>query len=97
MSETADFERLLKQAFAPVDPPASLSVELETRLQRLSDMAWDELESWELEALSDPRNWTRIARPIAAGVVAGGAGAALVVLQMRRGAKPTGLKKLLKR
>ena len=26
--------------------------------------AIDELESWELQSLSDPRNWTRIARPI---------------------------------
>ena len=94
MSETADFETLLKQAFAPVEPPADLAVELETRLQRLSDIAWDELESWELEALRDPRNWTRIARPIAAGVVAGGAGAALIVLRARR-ERPTGLKKLL--
>jgi hypothetical protein len=41
-----DFEALLKQAFAPVDPPASLSQELETRLTRLNEAAWEELEQW---------------------------------------------------
>jgi hypothetical protein len=94
---THDFETLLRQAFAPVEPPAELAARLETRLERLSELAWEELESWELEALRDPRNWTRLARPITAGVMAGGAGAALIVLQLRREAKPTGLKKLLRR
>ena len=93
-----DFEALLRQAFAPVEPPASLSAELETRLTRLNEAAWDELESWELEALRDPRNWTRIARPIAAGVVATGAGGALVLLRARRDAKSRGtLQRLLRR
>ncbi len=92
-----DFEALLREAFAPVEPPASLSEELETRLTRLSEAALDELESWEIEALKDPRNWTRIARPIAAGVVAGGAGTALVVLRVRRQAKKSALDRLLKR
>jgi hypothetical protein len=97
MSDATDFEALLKQAFAPVDPPADLAERVEIRLNRISEIARDELESWELEALRDPRNWTRIARPIAAGVVAGGAGAALVVLRARREARPTGLRKLLPR
>ena len=100
MSESAhspDFEALLKQAFAPVEPPASLSQELETRLTRLNEAAWEELEQWELEALSDPRNWTRLARPIAAGVIATGAGAGLVVLRARRQAKKSTLDRLLKR
>ena len=44
-----DFEALLKQAFAPVEPPASLAQELENRLTRLNEAAWDELESWELQ------------------------------------------------
>ncbi len=92
-----DFEALLRQAFAPVEPPASLSQELETRLERLNAAAWDELEQWELEALSDPRNWTRLARPIAAGVVAGGAGTALIILRARRQAKKSALDKLLQR
>lgn len=93
--EATDFEALLKQAFAPVDPPADLADRLEVRLNRLSELARDELESWELDALRDPRNWTRLARPVAAGVIAGGAGAALIVLRARREAKPTGLRKLL--
>jgi hypothetical protein len=85
MSDAAspDFEALLREAFAPVEPPASLSAELEARLTRLSDAAWDELESWELQALRDPRNWGQLARPIAAGAIAAGAGTALVVLRVR--------------
>ena len=92
-----DFEALLRQAFAPVEPPATLTQELETRLTRLNEAARDELESWELQALRDPRNWTRLARPIAAGVVAGGAGTALVILRARRQAKKSALDRLLKR
>jgi hypothetical protein len=92
-----DFEALLREAFAPVDPPASLSQELESRLTRLNEAAWDELESWELQALSDPRNWAHIARPIAAGVVAAGAGTALVVLRARKQAKKSSLDRLLRR
>ena len=87
MSEPVDFEALLKRAFTPVDPPADLSDRVEERLTILNELAWDELESWELQALRDPRNWTRIARPIAAGVVATGAGGALVLLRARRNAK----------
>ena len=94
---SSDFEALLRQAFAPVDPPASLSEGLEARLTRLNEAAWGELEHWELEALSDPRNWTRLARPIAAGVIAAGAGAGLVVLRARRQAKPSALDRVLRR
>ena len=92
-----DFEALLRQAFAPVDPPASLSLEIEARLTKLSEAAWEELEQWELEALSDPRNWSRLARPVAAGVIATGAGAGLVILRARRQAKKSALDRLLKR
>jgi hypothetical protein len=95
MAEAHDFESLLRRAFAPVDPPADLADRVEDRLTRLNELAWDELESWELQALRDPRNWTRIARPIAAGVIAGGTGVGLVVLRARREAKRSGLKKLL--
>ena len=89
MSDAAsqDFEALLKQAFAPVEPPASLSQELETRLTKLNEAAWDELESWELQALSDPRNWARVARPAAAAVIGAGAGTALVLLRKQRRAR----------
>jgi hypothetical protein len=92
-----DFEALLRQAFAPVDPPASLSLEIEARLTKLSEAAWEELEHWELEALTDPRNWTRLARPVGAGAIAVGAGVGLVLLRARREAKKSAMDKLLKR
>jgi hypothetical protein len=97
MSGAADFESLLREAFAPVEPPADLSERVETRLRRINELAIDELESWELQSLSDPRNWTRIARPIAAGVVATGAGTALVLLAARRNAKRSAAQRLLRR
>jgi hypothetical protein len=97
MSGAADFESLLREAFAPVEPPADLSERLETRLRRINELAIDELDSWELQSLSDPRNWTRIARPIAAGVVATGAGTALVLLAARRNAKRSAAQRLLRR
>jgi len=93
---TADFETLLRQAFAPVDPPAHLTSRLEDRLTRITEMAVDELEAWEVEAMKDPRNWTRVIRPIAAGVVATGAGTALIVLRARHD-KRSRLEKLLRR
>ena len=95
--EAADFETLLRQAFAPVDPPVGLSERLEDRLTRITAMAVDELESWELQAMRDPRNWTRIARPIAAGVVAAGAGTAVVLLRARRNANRSTKDPLLRR
>ncbi len=53
-------------------------------------MAADELEAWELSSMRDPRNW---ARPAAALVAGGAAGAALVLLRTRRRAEtsPGGL------
>jgi hypothetical protein len=92
----ADFETLLRRAFAPVDPPADLGERVEERLQRITELAVDELENWELEAMKDPRNWTRIVRPIAAGVVATGAGTALVILRARHD-KRSRLERLLRR
>ena len=97
MSGAADFESLLREAFAPVEPPEDLAQRVESRLRIINQLAIDELESWELESLSDPRNWTRIARPIAAGVVATGAGTALVLLEARRNAKRSAVERLLKR
>ena len=47
--------------------------------------------------MRDPRNWTRIARPIAAGVIATGAGTALVLLRARRNAKRSAVDRLLRR
>jgi len=76
-----DFERMLRMALSPVDPPDTLKTRVETTLQELTDAAVDELEGWELSAMRDPRNWVR---PAAAAVVAVSAGTALVVLRVRR-------------
>jgi hypothetical protein len=75
-----DFESLLREALTPVDPPADLAQRLEVTLVNLTELAQDELESWELSAMRDPRNWVR---PVAAAMVGAGAGTALVVLRVR--------------
>jgi hypothetical protein len=75
-----DFEALLRRALAPVEPPAHLADRLESTLEDITEMAADELDSWELSAMRDPRNW---ARPAAAVVVGGAAAAGLVVLRAR--------------
>jgi hypothetical protein len=76
----ADIEGLLRQAFRPVDPPESLATRLESTLQELTDLAAEELDSWELRSMRDPRNW---ARPVAAVAIGTAAGAGLVVLRVR--------------
>lgn len=78
---TADFEGLLRQALAPVEPPEHLATRLEQGLQSITEMAAEELDALELSAMRDPRNW---ARPAAAVVLGTGAGAALVLLRARR-------------
>jgi hypothetical protein len=81
MSASApDFESLLRQALAPVEPPEDLVARLEITLVTLTEAAQEELDSWELAAMRDPRNWVR---PAAAAVVGAGAGTALVVLRVR--------------
>jgi hypothetical protein len=85
MSEVfSNFEGLLREALAPVEPPEGMVERLESTLTSLTEMAADELEAWELSAMRDPRNWVR---PVAALVVGGAAGSALVVLQARRRAQ----------
>jgi hypothetical protein len=79
MSAT-DFESLLREALTPVEPPADLAQRLELTLVNLTELAQDELESWELSSMRDPRNWVR---PAAAAVVGASAGTALVVLRVR--------------
>jgi hypothetical protein len=68
MNEMAqsDFEQMLRMALAPVDPPDDLKTRLEHTLQELTDAAVDELESWEIGAMRDPRNWVR---PVVALVI----------------------------
>jgi hypothetical protein len=74
-----DFEALLREALSPVDPPADLAARLELTLVNLTELAQDELDSWELSAMRDPRNWVRPA----AAVVGSAPGTALVVLRVR--------------
>jgi hypothetical protein len=95
MSEAApNFEGLLREALAPVDPPADLILRLESTLTSITEMAVEELEAWELLAMRDPRNWVR---PAVAVVAGGAAGTALVLLRARRRAQeapaaPTGIR-----
>ncbi len=81
MTEAASFEGLLRRALTPVEPPADLAARLESALTSLTELAADELDSWELSAMRDPRNWVR---PAAAMVVGSSAGGALVVLRQRQ-------------
>jgi hypothetical protein len=86
----APIERLLEAALAPVDPPAGLVDELETKLtvmQTAAIEALEEMSDWELAAMRDPRNWVRPAVAIVAGTAAG---TALVLLQVRRGRRQRG-------
>ena len=76
----ADFEALLREALTPVDPPADLAQRLELTLVNLTELAQEELESWEMAAMRDPRNWVR---PAAAALVGASAGTALVLLRVR--------------
>jgi hypothetical protein len=79
-----DIEARLRQALAPVEPPAELAQRLEVTLGSLVELAADELEAWELSAMRDPRNWPRAAlRPAAAVLVGSGAAVGLIVLRTR--------------
>jgi len=77
----ADIETLLSRALQPIDPPDGLSHRLEDTLAELTELAVVELESWELSAMRDPRNWVR---PVIAVVVTATAGTALVLLRVRQ-------------
>jgi hypothetical protein len=74
-------ERLLRSALVPVEPSGALSDRLERRLSELTDLAAGELADWELSTMRDPRNW---ARPVAAAVVGGVAGGALIIVRARQ-------------
>jgi hypothetical protein len=94
MSDAERVERLLRMAFAPVEPPEALSDRLERGLTGMADAAADELADWELSAMSDPRNWVR---PAAAVVVGGIAAGGLVLVRARQQQKKrqgSGLKAL---
>ena len=80
-----DIEARLRAALAPIEPPVHLQQRLEETLDSLVELAAEELEAWELEAIKDPRNWPRAAvRPAAAVVVGSGAAVGLVVLRTHR-------------
>jgi hypothetical protein len=94
MSDAERVERLLKLAFAPVEPPEGLTDRLERGLTEMADAAAGELAEWELSAMSDPRNW---ARPVAAVVVGSVAAGGLVLVRARQQQKKrhtTGLRAL---
>src|SRR3954453_22456597 len=82
-----DIEQPPPTPLAPVEPSASLSERLDTRLTELTAVAFDELADWELAAMRDPRNW---GRPAAAVVIGGTAAAALVQVRAQRRSKKHG-------
>jgi len=82
---SAHFEDMLRAALAPIDPPIHLRERLETTLDSVVGLAAEELESWEIEAIKDPRNWPRATiGPAAAVVVGGGAAVGLALLRTQR-------------
>ena len=81
----SDFERLLRQALVPVEPPPDFALRVEQTLQNLTDIAADELEAWEASTMRDPRNWPQVARPVAAAAVGSAASVALVAVRVRAG------------
>jgi hypothetical protein len=99
MSEAAgdlNLERLLTDALRPIDPPDDLATRLQSTLSAITAQAAAELSSWadelsegEREALRDPRNWVR---PVAAVAVGGAAAGALVLVELRRRRRPSGLR-----
>ena len=77
----AEFENLLRQALAPIDPPEDLEARLEDRLSTLAIAAAEELEGWELKAMRDPRTWLPTAT---AATVGAGAAVGLVLVRTQR-------------
>src|SRR5213593_2220815 len=77
----SDVERLLQGALVPIEPSGALTERLERRLSELTDAAVGELAEFDPSTLRDPRRWARL---VAAGVVAGSAGGALVLVRARQ-------------
>ncbi|MEA2397735.1 MAG: hypothetical protein QOK25_1291 [Thermoleophilaceae bacterium] len=77
----SEVERLLRGALVPIDPPGTMTERLERRLTALTDAAVGELAEFDPRALRDPRRWARL---VMAGVVAGTAGGALVLVRARQ-------------
>ena len=91
MSDAERVERLLKLAFAPVEPPEALSDRLERGLAELTEAAATELADWELSAMRDPRNWARPAAAIVVGSVAAGGLVLVRARQQQKKRQATGL------
>jgi hypothetical protein len=96
--EPLDFESLLADALAPIEPPERVGTRVESTLTRLTEAAANELSWWadefsdsELQSLRDPRKWLR---PMAAAAVGGAAGTALVLIEVRRRRRGEGLRGL---
>jgi hypothetical protein len=81
MSEAERLERLLHDALVPLEPPGALGERLERTLTELTATAVDELAEFDPSALRDIRRWPRLA---AAGLVAGTAGGALILVRARQ-------------
>ena len=77
---TGNVEALLREALTPVEPPVRMTEQLESKLTMLAEAAQEELDSWELAMMRDPRNWVR---PVIAAGVTVTAGSALVALRVR--------------
>ena len=77
----SEVERLLRGALVPVDPSMAMSERLDRRLSELTDAAVAELADFDSSALRDPRRWARL---VTAGIVAGTAGGALVLVRTRQ-------------
>src|SRR5215210_5792931 len=75
---------MLRRALAPVDPPQELEARLELTLGSLVGMAADELDAIELSAMRDPRNWSRLVRPVAAAGIGSAAAVGLILLRTQR-------------
>jgi hypothetical protein len=91
-----DLETLLASALRPIEPPQPLADRLEQAFSAVTEAAASELSAWadelsegELQALRDPRNWVRPVVALAAGGVATGA---LVVLELRRRRRQSGIR-----
>jgi hypothetical protein len=91
-----ELERLLADALRPIEPPEDLAGRMEQTLSAVTEAAASELSEWadelsdaELAALRDPRNWVR---PVAAVTAGGVAGTALVLLELRRRRRVSGLR-----
>ena len=77
----SDIESLLRQALAPIEPPAELEARVEQHLSDVWDAAQEELADWELSSVTDPRNWVR---PVAAAAAGGAAAVGLVLVRTQR-------------